>query len=62
LREVQSPDGRVWRVRRLWLPKRPWLPREDAVVRGQVYWWWDLGWTVLERMFYPVLMLLGDII
>jgi hypothetical protein len=61
LREVQSPDGRVWRVRRRWLPKRPWLPPEDAVERGRLQWWWGLDWMVFERIFYPAVMLLADI-
>jgi hypothetical protein len=64
LREVQSPDGRVWRIRRRWLPKPPWLPREDAVDRGRPDWWWRGGivWLLFDRIIYPALMLAMDIL
>jgi hypothetical protein len=62
--EVQSPDGRVWRVRRRWAPKRPWLPVEDAVDRGRPYIWGYGGvdWWVIDRVLMPALMLVGDMI
>jgi hypothetical protein len=44
LREVQAPDGRVWRVRRRWLPKQPRrVPRSivrDGYPERSRWWWW----------------------
>lgn len=64
VREAQSPDGRVWRVRRLWLPRRPWLPKQDAVDRGRPYIWGYGGvdWWLVDRVLMPALMLVGDIL
>jgi hypothetical protein len=64
VREVQSPDGRVWRVRRVWLPRRPWLPVEDAVDRGRPYIWGYGGvdWWVVDRIVVPAVMLAGDLV
>lgn len=64
MREVQSPDGRVWRVRRLWLPRRPWLPTEDAIDRGRPYIWGYAGvdWWIIDRVLIPAIMLVGDIL
>jgi hypothetical protein len=64
VREVQSPDGRVWRVRRRWLPRRAWLPEEDAIDRGRPYVWGYAGvdWWIVDRVVVPAVMLVGDII
>lgn len=40
-REVQAPDGRVWRVRRRWVPKTPRLRRRSES-RDDWWSWWDL--------------------
>jgi hypothetical protein len=49
VREVQSPDGRVWRVRRRWLPKTPRLrkrlsTRRDGDGFADFVSIWDVTW------------------
>ena len=64
MREVQAPDGRVWRVRRRWLPRQPWLPVEDAVDRGRPYVWGYGGvdWWVIDTLVVPAVMIVGDVV
>ncbi|HYZ27419.1 MAG TPA: hypothetical protein VE570_00060 [Thermoleophilaceae bacterium] len=49
VREVQSPDGRVWRVRRRWLPKTPRLRKRLSTRREgdsftDLFSIWDVAW------------------
>jgi hypothetical protein len=54
VREVQSPDGRVWRIRRRWVPKGPRL-RERLSYRRR-------GDTALDLLSLPDFTWLDDFI
>jgi hypothetical protein len=54
VREVQSPDGRVWRIRRRWVPKGPRV-RERLSYRRK-------GDTLMDLLSVPDLTWLDDFI